>query len=316
MSERELYEAMPRDLLGAIAAGHHGLALMPGSERAPLMLVCVAPRDRLDALTAVSVTVGTHAAPLGGAEGRIVVVRVGRDAASGEPTRPTDDRMCIGIDIGHPDGRRLAARMADSRGIPLMKVASESRRLTARELVTFGDDCATALRRALARAGEWHTEAPPPLGFSEEDWRRLAAGGPGPRLFAASGAGDLVMALAAPAGFRGVDLDRRPASVHSVPHADGTGSRAGGTDLELRFMSPIGEDTRVLIHLDGESQRGLAERMCARPGLVVLSLDGGGRSTLSGCVRIDLTPTARALVRRAVAAARARDDPYPGSAGR
>lgn len=314
MSEEEFYGATPPDLRTSIEAGGSGLALLAGTggdDR--LMLVCAAPSDRLDALTALRVTVGAWDAPSGSAQERLVVLSMGPDGADDNPP-PIDGGMCVGIDIGDPEGRSLAARMAEVPAMVLVKVASETGRMVAKGVVTFDDPCSRALQRAVARGGEWYVDAPSPIGFSNEDWGRLLSAAPRPRLFLAESAGGMVMASAAAGAFRGIDLARRPASVASSLGEDDTGLRATDADLELRFTSPLGDEVRIALSLRDRDQRVLAARLCEQPGLVVLSLEGE-ESGLGGCVRLDLTPATRDLLRRASAAAAARQSTDHGPSG-
>lgn len=295
---------IPGEVQDAIRAGQAGLALLLGpADTDPVRLLCAAPADRLSAISTVGLAVGVGGVSGGGLRDRLVVLQVGAvsDGAAGRRW-PADAELRVGIDLGYPEGRELAARLVHHRGLLLYRVATRSGRLLDPVRITFSAAHADALRSALARAGEWHTEPPPPIGLSDDQWRRLVADGAGPRLAALPGADGMVVAIVPAPAFQGVDLSRRrpvvvgpsaePPMAPPWPHAD----------LELRFAAPAGEAVRLTLSLRDDDQRRLAARLADQAGLIVFCLGTDASRSITGCVRLELSPRTRSLVRCATGA--------------
>lgn len=282
---------LPAHLREAVAEGWSGLTLLAddGEVDAPVTLVCAASLERLAALHGGGLMIGAVAGPAGGLDPRSLVL-----AVEGRHTR-CDHEARLVLDLAYPEARRLVRRAAGQGVIRLVWVPSEEAAAARSELVELGPEGVRYLREAAARAAEWHTGEPLPMGLEPE--RYAAAARQAPRLVGVQPPNDEVMLIVPAIVMEGLEeADGQVVLASSLVAGARRPSRPA--DLELRFTwAAPGEVIArpVRLSLDDRAQRRLATRLAGQRTLLVLCAEPAMPAPV-GAVRVSLGGDGRRLV--------------------
>lgn len=287
---------LPADLRAAIADGWQGLTLLadaPAHE--PVTLVCAAPECRLRCVGACAFTVGRGGEPPDTAAARLLVVAVeGSAQAARADDAGADQHLSVAIDLAYREARELVERACAEGVVRIAWVASDRDPEPRTELLALSARERAHLRNAVARAGEWHTAAPVPLGVDADAWR--AARRAPPRLVRGSFAeGPVALVVPAPVLFGADHRCGRVAFALSPP----------GDGLEVRVVldgPPPRSGRSVTLRLSDPEQRRLAEALAAQRQAIVMGVVTHQIGPTVH-VRTTLTAEARALILRAATAA-------------
>jgi hypothetical protein len=290
---------LPAHLREAVAEGWSGLTLLAddGPSDAPVTLVCAASFERLAALGGGGLLIGAVAGPPGGVDPRSLVL-----AVEGALT-PCGHEARLVLDLAYPEARRLVRRAAGQGVIRLVWVPSGEAADARWELVDLGPGGVRYLQEAAARAAEWFTGEPLPMGLEPRHY--AAAAREAPRLVGVESPNDEVMLIVPAVVLDGLEeTDGEVVLASSLVAGARPPSRPA--DLELRFtwQAPSGGVIArpVRLSLHDRAQRRLATRMGGQRTLLVLGAEPGAPAPVGG-VRVSLGGDGRRLVHLAAHAA-------------
>ncbi|MBI2684035.1 MAG: hypothetical protein HYX33_01380 [Actinobacteria bacterium] len=298
MDEHPALSILPEDVRLAIASGWEGLTVVsnPGAPDDPLTLVCACQRDRVARASRGALVIGTNRDP-DPERRRALVISIGEGRTTSRGV-VDDPRMRVVIDLGYSTARELVGRAAEQGLVRVLWVRTDRIESVEPQFVFLDARSVLQLRQAVARAAEWHTTAPLPLGMCARAWPILAERAP---CLALTGTprGEVVLVVPAVV-LDGLGNRRGRVALSSGIHRDGA---AALSDLEIRFVwgseaAPISR--RVALNLSETAQRRLAGRLSRQTHMIVLGA-ARGEGAPSSTVHVTLGGGGRELIRRAAA---------------
>lgn len=294
-------ELVPFEALQAASAGWSGIMLLHDEfdPCEPVVVAVCAPASRLRRLQGSTLELITPRCPVHVDRPTLIVAIGSADGVDGWL-----DEMRIVLDLAFAESRRLLERAVEHGVLRLIWVPAEDGAVAEWETVHLSLAGKATLRWASARAAEWHTSDPLPLGIAAETWGETTL--LAPRLLAASGRAPVVLVVPAPIlGSTDGPAGQLEIGSGLLPPPDG---HPGTADLQFRFAphpASRGRSRSACLDLSSRDQRRLAERLADQTMVNVLGASPA-RDVPVANVRVMLGPAARRIIRLAASAARER----------